>query len=291
MRPVRAVLAVLPLLAVAACGQSAPAADADALSSSPWPPDALVAQVARTGGFLPVGAAFSSLPGVSVYADGRVITQGAQIEVYPQPALPSVHVGELDRAQVQRLVDDGLAVVEPDEDYGQPPVADAPTTVVVVGAGEQREVASALALDETTGELAPSDVGITPEQQQARQALSEYVDRLRTAATQVPAERYEAPAMAVLAMPYGELAPVNDAPPQQLDWPGPALADGEPSGPGSCVVVTGEQLAAVRSAAAEASQETAWRDGGQVWRLAFRPLLPHEQSCDDVLSSPAPPSP
>jgi hypothetical protein len=243
--------------------------------------------VARTGGFLPVGAQFRSLPSVSMYGDGRVITEGAQIEVFPGPALPSVHVGELDPAQVRRLVTDGHAALDSAKDYGQPPVADASTTVVVVGAGEQREVASAVALEETGGEPAPDGDVLTSEQREARERLRAYVRRLQTAATELPAEPYEAQAMAVLAMRYGPLEPVNDAAPQQLDWPGPPLEQGQPSGPGRCVVVDGDQLAPVRTAAEQGSQETAWRAGGQVWRLAFRPLLPHEQTCDDLLGPPA----
>lgn len=289
MAHVRRLLAALPLLAVAACGQGSPADD-DALSAPTYPPDALVAQVARTGGFLPVGEAFRSVPSVSMYGDGRVITQGAEIQVHPGPALPPVFVGELERERALQLVSDGHAVVDEAQDYGQPPVADAPTTVVVVGAGEHREVVSVVALEETAGESAPGGDALTPEQREARDRLLAYVRRLEGAATEVPAEPYQAQAMAVLAMPYGELAPVNDAPPQQLDWPGPPLEEGQPSGPGRCVVVDGEQLDQVRAAAEQASRETAWSAGGQLWRLSFRPLLPHEQSCEDVLSPPAPPS-
>ena len=287
MAHVRRLLAGLPLLAVAACGPASPSDD-DALSSAPYPPDALVAQVARTGGFLPVGADFRSMPSVSMYGDGRVITEGAQIAVFPGPALPSVHVGELEPAQVRRLVTDGHAVLSSAKDYGQPPVADAPTTVVVVGAGEQREVARAVALEEAGGEPAPAGDALTPDQREARGRLRAYVRRLEAAATEVTAEPYEAQAMAVLAMPYGEQGQADLPPPQEMDWPGPPLDQGEPSGPGRCLVVEGDQLDAVRAAAEQASQETAWKAGGQLWQLAFRPLLPHEQDCGDVLGSPPP---
>ena len=89
----------------------------------------------------------------------------------------------------------------------------------------------------------------------------------------------------MLAEPYGDGAPAADLPPTELAWPGPALA------PGTCTVVAGVQAAEVRTSAASASVETRWTVGGQVLRLAFRPLLPHERTCEDVQEAVVPPSP
>jgi hypothetical protein len=240
--------------------------------------------VVRAGGFLPAGAAFRSVPSVSVYGDGRVVSEGAQIEIWPAPALPSVQVGRLDREEVDRLVEAGRDLVDADEDYGTPPVADAPTTAVVVQDGDRRRIAAAVALEELSGELVPPDGGgLTAEQRAARERLSAYVRQVQDAASAAPAEAYEPAGLAVLAEPYGAAAP--DVPPSELAWPGPALA------PGSCVVVTGEEAAAVRDAAAPASVETRWTTGGEVLRLAFRPLLPHERTCADVQEPVVPPSP
>jgi hypothetical protein len=188
------VLALLPLLAVAACGQQGQgtSADEDALGAVPAAPDALVLQVVRAGGFLPAGAAFGSVPSVSVYGDGRIVSEGAQIDVWPTPALPSVQVGRLAAEQVQRLVAAGREVVEAEEDYGQPPVADAPTTAVVVQDGGARSIAAAVALEELSGELAPPDGGgLTDEQQAARERLRAVVRSVQDAASAAPAEAYE----------------------------------------------------------------------------------------------------
>ena len=284
------VLALLPLLAVAACGQGASgqraAADDDALGAAPAAPDALVLQVVRVGGFLPPGAAFRSVPSVSVYGDGRVVSEGAQIEVWPAPALPSVQVGRLDPDEVGRLLDTGREVVEADEDYGQPPVADAPTTAVVVQDGGARSVAAAVALEELSGEPAPpASGGLTAEQRAARERRSAYVRQVQDAVSAVPAEAYDGEGLAVLAEPYGDAAPAAELPPTELAWPGPALS------PGTCTVVAGEEATQVRSAAASASVETRWTAGGEVLRLAFRPLLPHERTCEDVQETVVPPSP
>lgn len=280
------VLTLAPLLAMAGCGGTTPA-DEDELGSATLPPDALVVQVDRTGGFLPGGAAFSSLPSASLYGDGRVITPGAQIAVYPGPATPSVFTGQLDVPRVQDLVDDGLEVVA-EEDYGQPPVADAPTTVVLVGAGERRRVARAVALDEAGDGPVSAAGGLTAEQRDARERLRAYVREVEDAATTAATQPYDAQGWAVLALPYGEPTPVEGPGAAELDWPASPLAEGEPVGTGRCVVVTGEELEQVRDAATQASQETAWRSGGEVWRLAIRPLLPHEQTCADVQEGAAP---
>lgn len=285
MSPCRRVLVLLPLLAAAACGQGV-SADDDELGPAAAAPDALVLQVVRVGGFLPAGAAFRSVPSVSVYGDGRVVSEGPQIEIWPPPALPSVQVGRLPSSEVSRLVDAGRAVVDAGDDYGQPPVADAPTTAVVVQDGDARGVAAAVALEELSGELGPPDGGgLTAQQRAARERLRAYVRQVQDAASAGDAQAYEGEGLAVLAEPYGDGAPAADLAPSELAWPGPALA------PGTCTVVAGAQAAAVRTAAASASVETRWTVDGQVLRLALRPLLPHERTCEDVQETVVPPSP
>jgi hypothetical protein len=75
--------------------------------------------------------------------------------------------------------------------------------------------------------------------------------------------------------------------PNQPDrvWPGPTLP-GEPIGTQrgfACLLVTGSDVAAVRSAAEPAPDTTWWTFGGQRWRIDFRPLLPDETSCADLI--------
>jgi len=64
--------------------------------------------------------------------------------------------------------------------------------------------------------------------------------------------------------------------PDVRDWP---LGDLPPG----CSVVRGADLDTVLAAAAQANQLTRWRiAGGLMVGVTFRPLLPHERSCDDV---------
>jgi hypothetical protein len=238
-----------------------------------------VLQVRHSGGFVPVGFDFRSVPAVSAYGDGRVVLPGAETAVFPGPALPSVQVGQLDPEQVRRLVEDGREAVDPGGDPGQRPIADAPTTVVAVGHGEGREIAAVPALAEA-GAL-PTQ-GLTPEQQEARERLSAYLEQVQEVVRPVETQPHEAKALAVLAMPYGDVSGTGL---DERPWPGPPLAEGEPSGTGRCLVVT-ERLDAVLEAAAQASQETVWTSGDERWRLALRPLLPSEGTCDDVMTGP-----
>ena len=184
MTTCRRVLALLPLLAVAACG-SGVAADDDALTAGAPTEDALVLQVVRAGGFLPVGAAFRSVPSVSLYADGRVVTEGPQIELWPAPALPSVQVGELAEDEVQRLVDAGRALVDAQDDYGSRPSPTPRRPRWSCRTATERGVAAAVALEELSGEAAPADgAGLTGEQVAARERLSAFVREVQDAAAQ-----------------------------------------------------------------------------------------------------------
>ncbi|MDP9429443.1 MAG: hypothetical protein M3Q47_11465 [Actinomycetota bacterium] len=128
MRPARlpAVLALLAL--VAGCAGSG----GDA-ATRPTPvadgPGALVLEVEHVGGFLPPEALAARVPLVAVYGDGRVVAPGAQIEVYPPPALPPLQVWRLDAEGVRTVVDRAVAAgVTGRGDLGTPPVADAPAT-------------------------------------------------------------------------------------------------------------------------------------------------------------------
>ena len=55
-------------------------------------PNNLVLRIDTSGGFVSPAFTMGQIPGFSLFGDGRVITTGAQIEIYPQPALPPVLV-------------------------------------------------------------------------------------------------------------------------------------------------------------------------------------------------------
>jgi hypothetical protein len=279
------ILAVLGLvLLLSACAQRGDAGGAPPAGSPsatlPEDGDALVLQVSYTGGFLTPEVLAARLPAVSVYADGRVLSEGPEAMIYPGPAWPNVQQQQTDRATVQRLVDHALAAgVGDTTDLGMPPIADAPSTRFTVTTTAGTTVREVYALREGAGGTA----GLTEEQRAGRARLAELLTELTDlTATLAPATPYEPTAVAALARPWtpdpsvGERAPVA--------WPGPPLP-GEPVGPDvGCVVATGDQAAAVTAAARTADQLTPWQaaDGAR-WAVTFRPLLSQETGCADLI--------
>jgi hypothetical protein len=283
--PALAVLGLALLLAACAEGADAggapPTASAPPTVTLPDDGDALVLEVAYTGGFVTPDMLASRLPAVSVYADGRVLSEGPVAAIYPGPAWPNVQLQQTDRDTVQRLVDAALAAgVGDTADLGMPPIADAPSTRFTVTTAEGTTVREVYALSEGTG----SASGLTQEQQAARAELSDLLTELTDLpATLEPAGPYEPTAVAALARPW-TAAPdpaVGERP--AVTWPGPALP-GEPVlADLTCVVATGDQAVAVTAAARAADQLTPWTTAdGAVWSVTFRPLLPQETGCADL---------
>ena len=269
---VRASALLVLALGLAACAQDG--AGAGSPSPAAPLPSGLVLQVAHTGGFTSPEELATRLPLVTVYGDGRVLTQGPQIEIWPSPALPAVQVQQVDEATVRDLVDRAVeAGVTEDGDLGEPPVADSPTTRFTLTTDEGTTVREVYALAET-----PDDT-LTAEQAEARGRLRGLQDEL-TGLT-APAETYVPQTVAAVVAPHRGGDP--ELPQPDVAWPGPELP-GTPVGPGiTCVSATGQQAADVLAAAASANVQTPWvTPDGARWSIAFRPVLPHESGCADL---------
>ncbi|MGQ0615749.1 MAG: hypothetical protein ACT4PW_01955 [Acidimicrobiia bacterium] len=230
----------------------------------------LVIQVREEGGFVPVEFLARRLPVVSVYADGRVITQGAQILIYPRPALPSVQVRSAPSDELAWALADARAASAGAGDTGFPPVADVPDTVFeVVDANGGRSTVRVAA-------LGFDSAGLTPQQVAARRALADVRDRLVNLGGP-DSQMYTASSLSAFASAYGGRG--GEPAPNELDWPLAPIAPGGPDGLPVCIPVTGADTATVLSALGQATEITRWRSGGQVWSIAFRPVLPHEAPC------------
>ena len=265
-----------------AAGSPGPAPES---SSAPAPgaDDALVLRVASAGGFVPPNALAGRLPETSVYADGRVIFNGPVALIYPGPALPNLQWGTISPTTLRQLLDKAVAAgVRPGVDFGQPGVADAPTTevTVVTAAGEQTVGAIALR------EARPDDPQLTKAQHRARTKLRTFVDELGDLTTKLMSGEprpYKPEVLAAIVQPYTE---PGDEPgrPVAVEWPGPALP-GEPLSPHlelSCVAATGVQRDAVLAKAADATATTPWVHANKSWSVLLRPLLPDETGCADL---------
>jgi hypothetical protein len=278
----RPALAAAVLLGLAACGERGAATSVSPSTASvvPAAAEGLVLRVEYTGGFVSPSVTAGRLPLVSVYADGRVISEGPVAAVYPGPALPNLQVQRVDHAAVQDLVDRAMAAgVAETSDLGSPPVADAPSTRFTVVTASGTHVREVYALSETP----PEGSGLTRDQQAARSRLSD----LLTALTDTPASQESTPyvptAVAAVATPWSD--PRDGLTQPDIVWPGPSLP-GEPMRglPDlHCVTATGDQAQSLLAAAVPANIETPWvTSDGSRWTVTFRPLLPDESSCADL---------
>jgi hypothetical protein len=245
-------------------------------------PDALVLRIERLGGFMAPDQQLGRLPVVSVYGDGRVITQGPQIAIYPGPALPNILVQQVDPATLSGLLDKAAAAgVRGGADLGRPSVADAPTTRITIAAAGGTRTVDAVALTEAQ----PDDPRLTTAQRDARAKLAAFVQEASdlSAAKGMPdAQPYQPTAIAAFARPYTR---PEDGLPQQpaaVAWPGPALPGTTFSGQAGCVTASGADAAKVLTAAKSAKSITPWTSGGRQWTVVFRPLLPDEAGCADL---------
>ena len=278
------------LLALAACAEDAGGESvATSPSSTAEPaagPDELILRVDHSGGFVTPTMLATRLPLFSLYADGRVVTEGPQVLVYPPPALPNVQVSRIQPADVDRLVRMAVdAGVTGSADLGRPPVADAPTTRFSVRTASGTQVVQAYALQET-----PSGArGVTAAQQAARTRLQELLDALTNLDSvlgegAVSAQQpYVPAALAAVATPYVE--PGAPEPPQaEQEWFGPPLP-GEALGTIeglTCVVLGAEYLEHLEHLSSTATAATPWTYGGKRWSVSLRPLLPDESGCADL---------
>lgn len=279
------VAAAVPLVLIGACAQPAadgagvPAAGTPASSAATARGDDLVLRTELFGGFLPAELVVGALPTVSVYADGRVITQGPVPAVYPGPALPNLQEQSISPEQVRELVAASEeAGVRNGTDFGKSNVVDAPSTRVVVTTPQGTRTVTVDALDETQAQ----DPMLTPAQAQARTRLSTFVRRLSDLQTgQSPVRAYQPDAVAVLARPWTSTGGGEPPPPAAQAWPGPELPGTylSPNFKIGCVVATGAEKDEVLAAARTATAITPWTAGKDRYLITFRPLLPDEKDC------------
>jgi hypothetical protein len=287
MKRAWAAAAAVPLLVITACAKPDGAAAPPPATGS-FDADEVVLRVESMGGFAPPDAFVGRLPMITLYGDGRLISEGPVPAVYPGPALPNLRLRALSEDQVDKLIDEAVgAGVGSATDLGQPPVADAPTTRFTVVTADGPKTLDAIALNETDDAAG----GLTDEQRQTRKQLREFVDRL-SATTGSAGKSYDAGKIAAIATPWAAGDKSVPAPPE-VAWPGPALP-GDPVGNGldvGCVVASGDSVRTAvgvtpgGTAAAKANAATPWTSAGKRWTVRLRPLLPDERGCTDLTST------
>ena len=274
------------LVTMGACAQpgTGTGPGGDRAPASSYGADDLVLRVEYTGGFMPVESLFTRVPIISVYGDGRVITEGPVPAIYPGPALPNLQVQMVGPDDVVDLAGRALAAgVGRDGDFGQPSVADAASTRFTVLSDQGPQVTEVYAL-----EITDDGLGLTGNQRDARRSLQELLgdltDLSKTLGPDVVnvSQPYQAESVAVVSREWTDPGTPEVQQPEQA-WPGPALPGAPADQVGlSCATLTGADAAAVLTEAASATAITPWVSQGKPWYVAFRPLLPDEASCDDL---------
>jgi hypothetical protein len=246
--------------------------------------DQLVLRIDTSGGFVAPQQTLQQMPSFSLYGDGRVITQGAQTEIYPGPALPSLVVTSITPPGVQSILEDALAAgLGESHSYSTMTVSDMPTTTFTLNVNGETHTTQVYALG--AGSSGP---GMTAEERKARAALerlsSEATDLRRSlpAGSVGPDRQYAPEALRVFVQPYEhQRDPMLHEP--EVAWPvSTPLASfgGETSAPGiRCGAVTGADARQLLNAAESANQLTPWTSDGEQYSLTLRVLLPDEHGC------------
>jgi hypothetical protein len=282
---VRLPAALTLLLTLAACAET-PVDPAVGGIDHSTAPDAALVQISNEGGFVPIEWTYTNSPFYSLYGDGTLVVPGAQIEIYPGPALPALSSRKVSEAGIQAILEQAVAVTRdiPTDlnDLGFMGIADASTTVISVSAGGVDRTIRAYAL----GELTERPDGMPEREYQARLSLQELVATLTGPTEWLPEGSlgpegdYDASSARVFV---GDYRAVEDLQQDPMVWPlGAGLAGfGDPIPPGEmrCGVVEGEDWDTLRESATAANQLTPWTSAGDRYSILFRPLLPDEGGC------------
>lgn len=286
MRSVLITTVFTALLAVS-CAEPGGTADPGSEIDHPADPSQVVLRLSYEGGFVPIEWTLTSHPQFTLYGDGTVITGGAQIAIYPGPALSPLIRRTVTEEGIQAILgaafDAGLGErdIETSE-TGQLLIADAATAVFTLSADGRTTTASVYALAELPGR----PEGMTDEEFRLRRSLARFAERLGDldgwlpAGTVGPEEPYRADAARVFVGRYRGQDDLEQAP---VDWPlGDLRTFGEPTPTFPelrCGAVDGEGWSVLRRAAEQANQLTPWVSGEVQRQVLFRPLLPDESGC------------
>jgi hypothetical protein len=283
---IRPAVVLVPLLALTACADAPTGSGAGPGIEHATGPSDLLVRVAYEGGFVPVEWHLTSIPTFSLYGDGTIVLPGAQIEIYPGPALPAISSRPVSEAGIQAILEEALAATESVpgtvDDLGSVAIADAPWTVITVNAGGVERTIKVYAL----AEAPERPDGMPEEVYRARQRLGRFVTKIGNLQAWLPSgslgeeTTFDPDSARLLVSDYRK---VDELSQERIDWPldGALAGFGEPTEPATyrCGTLEGSDWTAVRDAAGRANQLTPWTDEGQRFSVLFRPLLPDESGC------------
>ena len=270
--------AAIAAVVVAGCSHTAPTAgEGPTLAGAS---DDMVIEVSVGGGLVPPHARVTdTLPQIWIAGDGRYLRQTPDAPA--NQALTTLQEWRIPEAALPGLIDAartaGLLADNPD--YGKSRIVDAMVTrVVVVSGGFRHEV--------LVSAVGYPDPGLDDAAVAARERLSGFLDVLqhpeRIDGVSGPTP-YTPTELAVFVLGTAD----DSAPGTPAVWPLGDLGSAGtpvdwPTKTARCLVLSGDDVAAVTSAAGGTSVVGPWRAGDGLWAVTLRPLLPDEHSCADV---------
>lgn len=242
----------------------------------------------------------TGFPPFTLTGDGRVIVPGAQIDIFPQPALPAVNVRTLNEEGIQAVLEEvdstGLFGSSVEFRGAQNCVADAGDTAFILHAGGKDVTITVFGLG--TLDPAGSCPGVSEAEFAAHRTLSRLMDGLSNLDAQLPASAWVDPSWEPYVPEAIRLLVRNaDAdPPDEsgignklIEWPtdsDPATFGDEASdGTIRCGVVSGQDAKDWYAALTGANTLARWVKGDHRYEVTVRFQLP-----DEPLECPAPPA-
>jgi hypothetical protein len=242
----------------------------------------LVLRVETSGGFIAPQATLTAEPTFSLFGDGTVVTQGAQIEIYPGPAIPALIQTPVTEEGIQAILHaaEDAGLLGPDASYLDCAVPDVGTTTFVANAEGSTHTVQAAALGSDHGSGCSKDAA-------AREKLSTFEGKLTDLRSWLPAgsvggdSPYTFAETRLYVQPYTPDPSVTEP---QMEWPlSSSLATfGDPISAvvdTRCGVVGGQDLGALKPDLEKANQLTPWTSGSNEYALLVQPLLPDQHTC------------
>ena len=287
-------LAILSVSLLVACslrpgGSTGPSADPSVFKHPSG--DDVILQVEFSGGFVPSSFLFTSFPAFTLTGDGRVIVPGAQIAIFPGPALPAANVRSLTedgiQAVLKQVIGTGLFGKSVELLAAQNFVADVGDTIFTLHADGADVTIRVYGLG--VFDSAGTYPGVSAEELAANRTLSRLSQDLGNLDAILPASAWADAAWQPYQPEALRLLVRNadaDAPDESgignglLDWPvdsDPATF-GDPTSDGAqrCGVVSGQEARDWYAALGSANQLTRFVNGDHRFQVTVRFQLPDE---------------
>jgi hypothetical protein len=266
-------------------GSTSPGASGSLPAGSPgaYDPNALVLRVSYEGGLVAPKSERIRPPAVSVYADGRIMTQGAVPAIYPGPLVPSIVYRSVGRDGAANILAAAQAagLTGQDATYPSGPVEDVPSTVISVVHDGTTTMTTFGFLGGPGSSPVPGDSA-----GQVEAAAAALVGGLMGGdtfgGTAGPEGTYQPLGFELFVSPGAPSSSTPGMSEPSVAWPlaTPLASFGQPDpkgGTGSRFGrVSGDDAAKLGPVLAEANQLTGFTSGGAEWTVAARPLLPDE---------------